>query len=666
MTDVDDPVSDRAVTFTDVHRVLSIFADGVAGQPMDVELTGHERAGWPWEPTVVSGAAVRMPPHVDEFDSDLENRRAFRATVLHQTGFAEFGTYDIDADERERQFKATPNPAIARRVFGILEDLRVDEYTMRCYPGALGDLARVRARALGDVPATAPIELTEAVIEALRQHSLGASHADLPDELARRVGPGFERVVELAAPVRAPDATVHDSVSAALGIAALVHEELDIYGDEILAMIRPPDDAGEGTVEPRDDMPRPDGDIPRPPSHDMQQQEGDNGPIEGHLADVLPPDIEESPDDAKDAVPKRKPTDLVYPPPLTDRDGRVYLYDEWDHTQRSHRVAWCRVIERKLVGDDFSFIGDVRRRYAALATKVRRQFSFLRPDGWVRVHHADEGDELDIDAVIEAIIDRRTGHAVDDRLHIRRERAARDVATAFLVDLSASTSSPLKGEEAPPFDPDEEIEYRFGGIGTSMLPVPEPRRSILDVAKESVALMCDALDRLGDRHAVYGFSGEGRHAVDFHIAKDFDDRTSGATWASIAAMSALRYTRMGPAVRHATAKLAAQPCRTKLLIVISDGYPQDIDYGPTRGDKEYGLQDTARALQDARNAGIATYCVTIDPAGHDYLRRMCPDRSYVVIDDVPSLPAELARLYGKLAMVRDGSPAAADPDGPAG
>ena len=89
-------------------------------------------------------------------------------------------------------------------------------------------------------------------------------------------------------------------------------------------------------------------------------------------------------------------------------------------------------------------------------------------------------------------------------------------------------------------------------------------------------------------------------------------------------MRSLKYTRMGPAVRHATAKLAAQPTRTKLLMVISDGYPQDVDYGPVRGDREYGLQDTARALRDAVDAGVTPYLLTIDPAGHDYLRRMLP------------------------------------------
>ena len=95
-------------------------------------------------------------------------------------------------------------------------------------------------------------------------------------------------------------------------------------------------------------------------------------------------------------------------------------------------------------------------------------------------------------------------------------------------------------------------------------------------------------------------------------------------------------------------KLSAQSVRTKLMIIVSDGYPQDEDYGPDRGDNEYGLQDTAMALREAEQAGISTFCITIDPAGHDYLRRMCPEQHYLVIDDVTALPGELAKVYRAL------------------
>jgi nitric oxide reductase activation protein len=379
-------------------------------------------------------------------------------------------------------------------------------------------------------------------------------------------------------------------------------------------------------------------------------ERGTDQPQGGQIVELLAPDPG-SPEAETERPPGRRPTDRIDDRLDDDGAARLFWYDEWSYLERRYRRGWCRVVERRLHGDDPTFIADVRRRHAVLASRVRRQFSFVRPDGWVRVHHADDGDELDLDAVIEAVVDRHRGRVPDDRLHVRRERAARDVATTFLVDLSASTSSPVVDEDQRP-DPTEQevIEYRFGALDPVDLPPPPPSRRVLDVAKESVALMCDALDVLGDRHAVYGFSGEGRHHVDVHVAKEFDERTSPSTWAALAAMRSLRYTRMGPAVRHAAAKLAAQPSRTKLLLVISDGYPQDVDYGPTRGDNEYGLQDTARALQEAVEVGVHPYCVTIDPAGHDYLRRMCPPGTYVVIDDVHALPRELANLYRTLAV----------------
>ena len=172
---------------------------------------------------------------------------------------------------------------------------------------------------------------------------------------------------------------------------------------------------------------------------------------------------------------------------------------------------------------------------------------------------------------------------------------------------------------------------------------------MIDVEKDALALMADALAALGDACALYGFSGNGRDDVEFHVAKEFADPPSPSVWAALAAIEPRGSTRMGAAIRPAAAKLARQPASRRLLIVVSDGYPQDTDYGPDRLDEEYGIQDTARALRDLEAAGVETFCVTVDPAGHDYLRRMCPPRRYLVIDDVPALPAELARAYAALA-----------------
>ena len=612
----------------------------MSGQALPIDVADDPHDVWPWRGSTIDEPVVRVP-------AVATDRGTLRAAVLHHTGFSEFGSFDGRRDARGLAFDASSRPGLVRRVYGVLEDRRIDTATRSHYPGARRDLDRLLALARAAAPDEAPVEWRAAMVESLQLHSLGATR----DELLARVGPRLQAALGVMLDLTTSIETADDSARAALAIGELLDEELDLAGDPTVAVTQPVDVEHEGTLDPPDDRPRPEAAVPRPPSVGMHQEQADRSQL-GQLADVDAIDPE-TPDDEDQSWPARRPTDFVDPRGADERDARVFFYDEWDHVGQRNRPAWCRVVERRFEGDDRTFIGEVRRRHGVLIGRLRRQLAFIRPEGWVRVHHADEGDELDLDAVIEAVVDRRTGHTVDERLHIRRDRAARDVATAFLVDLSASTSSPIPDEEAlaaaaaAAAAAEEEMLYRGGWIDPG--PPPEVGRRVLDVAKESVAVMCDALELLGDRHAVYGFSGETRHRVDVHVAKDFDDRTSAATWAALAAMRSLKYTRMGPAVRHATAKLAAQPSRTKLLVVISDGYPQDVDYGPIRGDREYGLQDTARALRDAVDAGIAPYLLTIDPAGHDYLRRMLPAHSYVVIEDVHELPRELATLYGSVA-----------------
>ncbi|MBI5258785.1 MAG: hypothetical protein HY855_19930, partial [Burkholderiales bacterium] len=347
-------------------------------------------------------------------------------------------------------------------------------------------------------------------------------------------------------------------------------------------------------------------------------------------------------------------------------DGRParqrFVYDEWNHLTQRYLAGWCQVHEQRLQGDEVGFGREVRRRHATLARQVRRQFGAIRPEAWQRVHRTRDGDDFELDALVDAVVERRAGRIGDERLYLWRERAAREVAAAFLVDMSASTDFPVPDSDAAPApaaepEADDEHPMLYGGwFGAAAALPPAPRRRVIDVAKESLALMCDALHLLGDRHAVYGFSGRGRENVEFWVAKDFRDALTPRTWAALAAMQPRGATRMGAAVRHALAKLAREPARLKLLIIVSDGYPQDSDYGPKpagRGlgndDAEYGIQDTAQALREAERAGVIPFHVTIDPAGHDYLRRMCAEQRYLVIDDVRALPEALGKVYRALA-----------------
>ena len=161
--------------------------------------------------------------------------------------------------------------------------------------------------------------------------------------------------------------------------------------------------------------------------------------------------------------------------------------------------------------------------------------------------------------------------------------------------------------------------------------------------------MSAALEKLGDSYGIYGFSGYGRECVEFYVAKEPGEPFTGRTLEAIASMKPRRSTRMGPAIRHATAKLIASGNAMKLLIILSDGFPQDSDYGPVRGDHEYGLMDTARALQEAGNKGVELFCVTVDRSGNDYLKRMCPPNRYLIIDEIEDLPEKLSQVYQTLA-----------------
>ena len=153
------------------------------------------------------------------------------------------------------------------------------------------------------------------------------------------------------------------------------------------------------------------------------------------------------------------------------------------------------------------------------------------------------------------------------------------------------------------------------------------------------------LDELGDEYSICGFSGYGREQVDYYLCKSFDDSMGALSKGMIGGLVPCRSTRMGAPIRHATRDLVATGSRVKALIVLSDGYPQDHDYGPDRNSKTYGLMDTMKALAEAKQKGVSTFCLTVDPSGNDYLRDMCSESQYMVIRDISELPTELSRVY---------------------
>lgn len=628
-------VASSAVAFAAVQAALGLFAEAIAGEPVLFE-SAEQRAGWPWQPSLWSrnaaaSSTVVMPAVLDVHESGDANRRAGRAMILHQL-LAQRARGDVAVLIKAER----PSPAV-QAIWAMVEDLRIDAETCRRFPGAAADLHALLTRARRHEQQNE--HRVTGAVGALRLRSLGASRSEVGDACADVISDMVDfivgetgRVLGVSSPADSLAVARRLATAIATGLFPPVHSVENDADQSAPPAGAPTDESGSGIPSA--------GGTPS----DYEQGAGlSHGQAATDGAAIAEPDAGDE-----------KPTTGLTVESLatrTEQAPRSFIYDEWDYLRQQHRPGWCRVLEETLRGDDHEFIGDVRDRYRDLRRQIRESFTRLRPTDLVRVHRCDDGDEIDLDAAIEARIDRRSGAPADDRVHSRRDRGARDVATAFLIDLSASTSSPAVTPEPAPLPPAPDPYDDILSYAPIWAPGEEvaPERRVIDVALDSVALMSDALHELGDRHALYGFSGTGRHGVEFKVAKDFTDRVSPATWAALAAMKPLRYTRMGPAIRHAASKLAAQTARTRLLIAISDGYPQDVDYGDDPRDREYGVQDTASALADAARAGIDTFCVTIDPAGHDYLREMMPADRYAIIDDVEALPAVLPQLYLNLA-----------------
>jgi nitric oxide reductase activation protein len=237
----------------------------------------------------------------------------------------------------------------------------------------------------------------------------------------------------------------------------------------------------------------------------------------------------------------------------------------------------------------------------------------------------EDGEDFDLGAVVDARAAQRARRPSSDRLYRARRREERDVATLFLLDMSASTDEPVTPAAAT-----------------------RPARRIIDVTKEALVVMAEALEELGDAYAIYGFSGQGRDNVDFFRVKSFSERLGAVVRGRVGGVGPRGSTRMGTAVRHAVAKLGTVTAPAKHLLLLSDGFPQDLDYGEDRRSHAYGIRDTAVALREAETAGITPFCVTVDRAGHDYLREMCDGSRYMVLDDITALPRELPKIYRRL------------------
>ncbi|HET7229388.1 MAG TPA: VWA domain-containing protein [Longimicrobium sp.] len=608
------------VALEDVRRRLELLLAAVYGHPVTVAA-----ADAPRRPGPLRRLLGRIPPHLLPTGAlpTTDGERVLLPASMAAEGDA-VGRYRLMAIQQAERLErgtvaalAGDEPPLVRDLYLLAESAAVDQAIARTAPGLAPTQAAERAAALARRPALDALTPVEGEVERMVRGVL-ASDAASPADLPADAGPG-----ESLAWARATAARLAAAGSRYRGVPPV-----DAWGTV------PPGRGGAAAKKQTASLNK-HGHRPRPPGggRGMQVQgagQGEGGdpsqPLhalpndkaKGREADPTgdshmdagggTPDGELNPPDsmsgtsmegegrapAKDALPAA-PVGIPYP--------------EWDCYQGGYRRpgAWVRIAAT--APGDSEWSRAILRMHAAAVRRLREQFERLRARRQ-RLTAQRDGEELDLGACVRALVDLRTGHTVSDRLYAAVRPARRELSILLLVDISGSTTEHVN------------------------------RVRIIDVEMEALLLASEAFDALGDRYAVLTFSGQGAQNVRMRVVKDFSERNGDEVRGRVAALRPEGYTRMGAAIRHASGLLAREGARHRLLLIISDGKPNDEDHYQGR----YAVEDTRQAVNEARAGGIFPFCVTVDQKGGEYLSRIFGASGHMILHHPEHLPLALLKV----------------------
>jgi nitric oxide reductase NorD protein len=609
----------RGVLFVDVQRRLIMYLRALWGRDFFLRPTSGDfetRAGY--QP-YIEHYHLHLPDAFDDYRESPEQApvhglELYRAAAAHAAAHLVY-SHPISAPER-----FTP---LQRSLIGVLEDARVEALATREFPG----------------------------LRILWQRLLPADrHRD------ERLGPLLDRMARAlldSDPVETPDP--HPLVvQACTGFAQIpleyphAAEPLQALGLRLAAWV----EAHGIAFHPREDQLRsPYRDDNRhlwetPSAADPQRLlPGQPAQVRRRvsLMEMLNAlDVEYAGDDAQEV--------WILPTELYDDDGTTFNaregkppvsspfhYPEWDYLTQLERPNWVTLLEKRPLRGDPAAIEAIVEKHKPLVRRLKQMIEAVQPQGVIRQRKMEDGDEIDLNAAIQAMVDIRRGQSPDPRIGIRTRLQIRDLSVLVLIDLSESTNDPVRGMTTvlpPPALSTTKAQ------DPAAPPPPAPTR-ILDLAREATALLSEALTRIGDPFALHGFASNGRHDVEYYRFKDFDAPYDDAVKGRLAAMTGQLSTRMGAALRHAGAHLAQRPSHKKLILLLSDGEPADNDVR----DPQHLRFDTKHAVEALARQGIACFCLTLDPHADQYVARLFGARHYLILDEVARLPERLPALY---------------------
>ena len=290
-----------------------------------------------------------------------------------------------------------------------------------------------------------------------------------------------------------------------------------------------------------------------------------------------------------------------------------FHYNEWDYQLQLYRPNWATLYERRLRKGDSEVINQILKEHKPIANQLTNAIDQMQPQGLIKLKKQQEGSELDIDACVTALSDIRSGHTPSDRIYVKKVQHIRDVSVNLLMDLSESTNDMVVGSE----------------------------KTILELMREATSLLSWAIDKIGDNLTISGFASDSRHDVQYYRFKPFHYSFNDEVKGRLAGIKGGLSTRMGTAIRHAGIDLLTQSSAKKILLILTDGEPADIDVD----DPQHLRLDAKKAVEELRGHGIITFCISLDPYADEYVSRIFGKNRFMVIDNLQKLPERLPQLF---------------------
>ena len=669
-----------------IQAVLRMYVEALTGKEVEIA----PLVALPQETRIGDGKTIYLPLSVAEFDNDEMDFRLYKVLAAHGAGQIEFGTFDRDTVELRAAFaelselysatgeeldassldgyipeirnpqsairnlpadsdyravlNAFPEPRLARKIFGTMENARIDSRLRQTYRGLRKDLDLMQTYLRQNRPYIFDLPIHQVPFELLFQITLCGGATDDARQFYSTIVSEIETVLENFVNFHRRDAagTIENGELKMENLKpGIFNSQFSILNsqfsfptvaDSIMATSRVytlfQNISPEQTQEAESDQTEEKGDF----AHD--NKESAEAPVEDQAKRDKPKndirdlfnawnslDDEGDPDDLQGA---EAWSQNEMPEQALEADDIAFSYDEWDRELNDYRVGWSRVIEKKVKQGDRNFVELTRSRYRGVISSIRHQFQLMKPENLTRINREIDGEDYDLNALVDFVVDRKADGQQSENIYTKRLRKQRDVAVSILLDQSSSTARTITRNPLQPYT--------------------HPGRRIIEIEKEGLVLMSEALEAVGDVYSINGFTSEGRRNVKFYVVKDFAEKYSDDIERRIGGIMFQNNTRLGAAIRHASAKLLKQDARTKLLIILTDGRPYDHDYGDAR----YAREDVREALTETKMAGVTPFCITVDRESESELKDLYGDVGYTIIDDVLSLPERMPNIYRRL------------------